>query len=138
MKKVLNSVLMSGLALSLVACGGSTTTITDINEQRVFFAFDRYDIQPAAREGLLAQAEYLKANPDVRVMIEGHADERGTREYNLALGARRANASKAVLVNEGIDASRISTISFGKDRPWVQGTGERVWAQNRNTTTMRK
>ena len=124
-----------GLVLLLGACGGRTAKITDINEQRVFFGFDRYDITPEARTGLLAQSEFLKANPNVRVVIEGHADERGTREYNLALGARRANASRQVLINDGIEPNRIRTVSYGKDRPWKRGTGEAVWRYNRNTTT---
>jgi peptidoglycan-associated lipoprotein len=107
-----------------------------LNEQRVFFAFDSSAIVDEARKDLKTQAEYMKQNPDVKVIIEGHCDERGTREYNLALGARRADASKKVIVKDGIDGSRIKTISYGKDRPWRHGTGEEVWRWNRNTTTV--
>jgi len=132
--KVSNYAVCAGFAVLLAACGGSAK-LTDVNDQRVFFDFDKYNIRTDARDGLLAQAEYLKTNEDVRVLLAGHCDERGTREYNLALGARRANAAKQVLVANGIAAHRIDTVSYGKDRPWVAGTGERVWAQNRNVHT---
>ena len=77
----------------------------------------------------------MKNHDDVKIQIAGNCDERGSTEYNLALGARRANAAKEVLVNDGIDAKRISTISYGKERPLVQGSGEEVWKWNRNATT---
>lgn len=126
-----------GLAVLLAACGGSSTrTLTTVDGERIFFDFDQYNIRPDARDGLQAQAEFLRANEDVRILLEGHADERGTREYNLALGARRANSARQFLIREGVAANRIETISFGKDRPWVQGTGERVWQQNRNVHTV--
>ena len=124
-----------GLALLLGACTGRTK-LTEINEERVFFDFDKSAITSDAKDGLLAQSEFLKANPNVKVVVEGHCDERGTREYNLALGARRANASKQVLVKDGVAASRVKTVSYGKDRPWKKGTGEGVWQYNRNTTTI--
>ena len=123
-----------GILPLLAACGG-TAQISDINEQRVFFDFDKSDIRKDAKEGLLAQSEYLKQNPDVKIQVAGNCDERGSVEYNLALGARRANASKQVLVKDGVDAKRIKTVSYGKERPWKQGTGESVWKWNRNTTT---
>jgi peptidoglycan-associated lipoprotein len=102
---------------------------------RVFFAFDRSDISAEAREILTRQADWLRRYPNVTVTIEGHCDERGTREYNLALGERRAQAAKNVLVASGIPASRISTISYGKERPIVVGSNEEAWAQNRVAIT---
>jgi peptidoglycan-associated lipoprotein len=103
---------------------------------RVFFAFDRSDITPEAQETLSRQAEWLRRYPNVTVTIEGHCDERGTREYNLALGERRAQAVKNVLVALGIPASRISTISYGKERPAVLGSTEEAYAQNRRAVTV--
>src|SRR5258708_34943440 len=102
---------------------------------RVFFAFDRSDIMPEAQEILARQADWLRRYPNVTVTIEGHCDERGTREYNLALGERRAQAVKNVLVASGIPASRISTISYGKERPAVVGSSEEAYAQNRRAVT---
>ena len=102
---------------------------------RVFFAFDRSDISAEAREILTRQADWLRRYPNVTVTIEGHCDERGTREYNLALGERRAQAVKNVLVALGIPASRITTISYGKERPIVVGSNEEAWAQNRVAVT---
>jgi peptidoglycan-associated lipoprotein len=103
---------------------------------RIFFAFDRSDISPEARETLSRQADWLRRYPNVAVTIEGHCDERGTREYNLALGERRAQAAKNVLVASGIPASRISTISYGKERPAVVGSTEEAYAQNRRAVTV--
>ena len=103
---------------------------------RVFFAFDRADISPEAREILSRQADWLRRYPNVTATIEGHCDERGTREYNLALGERRAQAAKNVLVASGIPASRISTISYGKERPAVVGYSEESYAQNRRAVTV--
>jgi peptidoglycan-associated lipoprotein len=102
---------------------------------RVFFAFDRSDVSPEAREILARQADWLRRYPNVSVTIEGHCDERGTREYNLALGERRAQAVKNVLVALAIPASRISTISYGKERPAVVGSSEEAYAQNRRAVT---
>jgi peptidoglycan-associated lipoprotein len=102
---------------------------------RVFFSFDRSDITPEAQEILARQADWLRRYPNVTVTIEGHCDERGTREYNLALGERRAQAVKNVLVASGIPASRISTISYGKERPAVVGSSEEAYAQNRRAVT---
>jgi peptidoglycan-associated lipoprotein len=103
---------------------------------RIFFAFDRSDISPEARETLTRQADWLRRYPNVTVTIEGHCDERGTREYNLALGERRAQAAKNVLVALGISAARISTTSYGKERPAVVGSTEEAWAQNRRAVTV--
>ena len=135
--KIKNFALLAGAASVLAACGGSSsvTMPEDLNNQRVFFAFNSSEISESAHDNLLGQALYMKANEDVKVQIAGNCDERGSTEYNLALGARRANAAKQVIVNEGVDAKRISTISYGKERPLVQGTGENVWKWNRNATT---
>ena len=98
---------------------------------RVFFGYDRYDLTPEAQHTLGLQAEWLKHYMSVNITIEGHCDERGTREYNLALGERRANAVKNYLVALGIAASRVNTISYGKERPAVLGSDDAAWAQNR-------
>jgi peptidoglycan-associated lipoprotein len=103
---------------------------------RVFFAYDKFDISPEARQTLERQAEWLKRYPNVTVTVEGHCDERGTREYNLALGERRANAAKNALVALGVPANRITTISYGKERPAVVGSNESAWAQNRRGVTV--
>ena len=114
---------------------GSQQDLAQTAGDRVFFAFNRADISPEAQQTLTRQAEWLRRYPNVMVRIEGHCDERGTREYNLALGARRASAAKSVLVALGIPASRISTISYGKDRPVVLGSTPSAWAQNRVAIT---
>ena len=103
---------------------------------RVFFAFDSAEITPEAQLVLQRQAEWLKRYPNVTATIEGHTDERGTREYNLALGERRAQAARNVLVALGISPSRISTISYGKERPAVPGATEETYAQNRRAVTV--
>ncbi|TNE61860.1 MAG: peptidoglycan-associated lipoprotein Pal [Alphaproteobacteria bacterium] len=98
---------------------------------RVFFEYDSAELTAAARSTLAKQKEWMDHYRDVRVAVEGHCDERGTREYNLALGERRANAVKNYLVALGVPASRLSTISYGKERPAVVGNGESSWSQNR-------
>jgi len=103
---------------------------------RVFFGFDRYDLTPEARAQLEQQAAWLKSYPQHRITVEGHCDERGTREYNLALGERRATSVKNYLVALGIDPNRIQTISYGKERPEVLGSNEAAWAQNRRAVTV--
>ena len=135
--KIKNFAMLAGAAAMLAACGGSSkiTEPADLNDQRVFFAFNSSEISDAARDNLLGQSLYMKNHDNVKIQIAGNCDERGSTEYNLALGARRANAAKAVLVKDGIDAKRISTISYGKERPLVQGSGESVWKWNRNATT---
>ena len=134
--KVKNFVLLAGVAGMLAACGGSSVVEpADLNNQRVFFAFNSSEISDEANDLLLGQSLYMKNHEDVKIQIAGNCDERGSTEYNLALGARRANAAKSVLVKDGIDAKRISTISYGKERPLVKGTGESVWKWNRNATT---
>ena len=134
--KIVNFALLAGVAGLLAACGGSSIVEpSDLNDQRVFFAFNSAEISDEAENNLLGQALYMKNHEDVKIQIAGNCDERGSTEYNLALGARRANAAKRVIVNDGVDASRISTISYGKERPLVKGTGEDVWKYNRNATT---
>jgi peptidoglycan-associated lipoprotein len=98
---------------------------------RAFFAFDKSELSSDARGTLNRQAAWLKQWSNQRLTIEGHCDERGTREYNLALGERRANAVKDYLVASGVSASRLSTISYGKERPIMLGSNEAAWAQNR-------
>src|SRR5215471_256248 len=118
------------------ALPGSQQDLEASAGDRVFFAFDRSDITPEAQETLTRQADWLRRYPNVTVTIEGHCDERGTREYNLVLGERRAQAVKNVLVASGIPASRISTISYGKERPAVVGSTEEAHAQNRRAVTV--
>ncbi|HTK79080.1 MAG TPA: peptidoglycan-associated lipoprotein Pal [Rhizomicrobium sp.] len=101
----------------------------------VHFDYDRYDLHDQDRGILQRQAAWLQKYPQVRVSIEGHCDERGTREYNLALGARRANAVKEYLVSLGVSAARVDTISYGKERPICTESTEDCWAQNRRGVT---
>jgi peptidoglycan-associated lipoprotein len=101
----------------------------------VYFDFDKSEIRPDAAPVLAAQAGWLRRYYAVRVRIEGNCDERGTREYNFALGARRAEAVRSFLVDHGVAAGRITTISYGKERPIDPGTGEAAWAKNRNGHT---
>jgi peptidoglycan-associated lipoprotein len=102
---------------------------------RVYFDFDAYSIRQDAQNILAQQAGWLSRYPMVRVRIEGNCDERGTREYNLALGARRANSVREFLVAHGISGDRIATVSYGKERPIDSGTGEDAWSHNRNVHT---
>jgi peptidoglycan-associated lipoprotein len=102
---------------------------------RVYFDTDEYTLRDDARALLDKQAQWLTQYPAVQIRIEGNADERGTREYNLALGGRRAESVRAYLSSRGIAASRITTISYGKERPIDAGTGEEAWAKNRNAHT---
>ena len=102
----------------------------------VHFAYDQYSVQDADKATLQKQATWLSRYPQVRVSVEGHADERGTREYNLALGARRANAVKEYLVSLGVSTARVETISYGKERPICTESNESCWAQNRRGVTV--
>ncbi len=105
-------------------------------DDTIHFGLDQYDIDPQARSILDSQAQWLMKYPNVRITIEGHTDERGTREYNLALGDRRATAAANYLIARGIAASRINTISYGKERPIAMGSDEQAWAQNRRAVTV--
>jgi peptidoglycan-associated lipoprotein len=98
---------------------------------RVFFGFDQYAITPVARMQIAEWADWMNDNPAATILVEGHCDERGTRDYNLALGARRSNAVKEALTSLGVASSRIETTTFGKERPAVLGSNEAAWAQNR-------
>ena len=116
--------------------GSRADFIAQAGSDRIFFDTDKYDISSDDRATLDKQAAWLNKYPNVRFTVEGHCDERGTREYNLALGERRANAAKNYLVSAGVDASRITVISYGKERPAVPGDDEAAWAQNRRAVTV--
>lgn len=103
---------------------------------RIFFGYDRYDLTPEAQRVLELQADWMNRYPSVTITVEGHCDERGTREYNLALGDRRANAVKSYLVALGVSPTRITTISYGKERPAVLGSNAAAWSQNRRGVTL--
>jgi peptidoglycan-associated lipoprotein len=102
----------------------------------VLFGYDSYELDAEARGVLARHAEWLRANANVRITLEGHCDERGTREYNLALGDRRANSAKNFLAGQGVDVSRISTISYGKERPVADGGDDAAMARNRRAVTV--
>ncbi len=105
-------------------------------QDSIFFDTDQYNLDANDSAALQAQAQWLNRYPAKRATIEGHCDERGTREYNLALGERRANAAKSYLVGLGIDANRLSTVSYGKERPLALGSDEDSWAKNRRAVTV--
>jgi len=115
---------------------GSTGELAPGVVDRVFFGYDSSVLTGEAQATLERQAAWLRSNGDKSVVVEGHCDERGTREYNLALGERRAAAAKSYLVSLGIPSGRISTVSYGKERPAVLGSNESVWAQNRRAVTV--
>lgn len=114
---------------------GSQQDLVQNVGDRVFFAFDKSNLTSEATATLDRQAAWLAKYPEVKVLVAGNADERGTEEYNLALGWRRANAARDYLVARGTTPSRIETISYGKDRPVALGSNEQAWAQNRNAIT---
>jgi peptidoglycan-associated lipoprotein len=118
---------LPGMQADLVAKAGSDT---------VYFGTEKSDLDAASRATLAAQARWMLANPSVKGSIEGHADERGTREYNLALGERRANSAKNFLMANGVPASRLTVVSWGKEHPVATGSDERAWAQNRRAVTV--
>ena len=130
MKKLLLILAVFGLA----ACNGAREP-AQLDGQRAYFGFDSADISAEAKDNLLGQSLYMKRKPDTKIIIEGHCDERGTSEYNLALGSLRAGNAAHVLLKDGIEKERIKTISYGKEKPQVLGTGEEVWSKNRNATT---
>jgi peptidoglycan-associated lipoprotein len=115
--------------------GSAEDFIVNVGD-RVFFGFDKFDLTPEATATLDRQANWLKTYKSVTITLEGHADERGTREYNLALGERRANSVKNYLTAMGVEAARIQTISYGKERPQVVGSNEAAWTQNRRGVTV--
>ena len=106
-------------------------------KDRVFFATNKSTLTTASRDTLRKQAAWMRKNSDLSVTVEGHADERGTREYNLALGERRANAVKDYLMTYGISGSRVSVISYGKERPVNSGSTPLAWSQNRRSVTVK-
>ncbi|MGY8985427.1 MAG: peptidoglycan-associated lipoprotein Pal [Sphingomonadales bacterium] len=114
---------------------GSQEHLSITAGDRVFFAYNSTELNATSRRTLQKQADWLSENPYAKIKIEGHCDERGTREYNLALGDRRATAAKNYLVALGVSTSRISTVSYGKERPVVLGSGERSWSQNRRAAS---
>ena len=114
---------------------GSEEDLVQNVGDRIFYAFDSSALSSASQATLDKQAAWLQKYPQNNVLIAGNCDERGTEEYNLALGQRRANADKDFLVAHGVAASRLSTISYGKDRPVALGHNEQAWAQNRNAIT---
>ena len=152
-----NIFLVMFLSVVLSACATQTTT-TKIDSQiqgdvytgtdtveyladgvpdRVFFATNESVLTTASRETLRKQASWLRKNSEITVVLEGHADERGTREYNLALGERRANSAKDYLMTYGISADRISVISYGKERPVDSGSNPLAWSKNRRSVTVK-
>ncbi|MDR1691328.1 MAG: peptidoglycan-associated lipoprotein Pal [Rickettsiales bacterium] len=149
MKKVL-SIAVTAMLLS--ACGGDLKLPDPIDGitpgtqkdftaragDKVFFDFDRSDIRSHDEKTLKLQALWLNTYKDTNLKIEGHCDERGTREYNQALGARRATSVKKFLENEGVKSTRLSTISYGKERPEVLGDTEKAWSQNRRAVSVVK
>ena len=120
---------------SSILPGSPDDLIVNVGD-RVFFAYESYDLDADAQELLLLQAAWLKQNKGVTVTIEGHCDERGTREFNLALGEKRAQAVKNYLTALGVDVSRVSTISYGKEMPAVVGSNDDAWNQNRRSVTV--
>ena len=151
-----NIFLVLSLSLLLSACAaqkaakidsqlqGDVYTGTDTVEyladgvpDRVFFATNESVLTTASRETLRKQAGWMRKNSDVTVVLEGHADERGTREYNLALGERRANAAKDYLMTYGVSSNRISVISYGKERPVDSGSNPLAWSKNRRSVTVK-
>lgn len=103
---------------------------------RILFETDRFNVDVEDQAVLQRQAQWLAQYPNTRVNVEGHADERGTRDYNLALGERRANSAKNYLISVGVDPTRIQTVSYGKERPSALGSDEQSWAQNRRAVTV--
>ena len=118
---------LPAMQADLVAKAGSDT---------VYFGTDEYVLDDQSKATLAAQAKWMLANPSVRASIEGHADERGTREYNMALGERRANAARDFLLSQGVPAARLLVTSWGKERPVATGSDESSWAQNRRSVTV--
>jgi peptidoglycan-associated lipoprotein len=115
----------------------SVKYLADGVADRVFFATNESILTTASRETLRAQAAWLRANANITVVLEGHADERGTREYNLALGERRANAAKDYLMTYGVSSDRITVISYGKERPVDSGSNPLAWSKNRRSVTVK-
>ena len=130
--------IISGQMQSDVYTGTDTVEyLADGVPDRVFFATNETVLTTASRETLRAQAAWLRQNSNITIVVEGHADERGTREYNLALGERRANAAKDYLMTYGISSDRISVLSYGKERPVDAGSNPLSWSKNRRSVTVK-
>ena len=128
----------SGLIQSDIYTGSDTVEFLATGvKDRVFFATNKSILTTASRDTLRKQAAWMRKNKDITVTVEGHADERGTREYNLALGDRRANAVKDYLLTYGISGGRLSVISYGKERPVNSGSSPLAWSQNRRSVTVK-
>jgi len=128
--------LNAGTGPGVAAVPGSEQDFTVNVGDRVFFLEDQSTLTPEAQETLRRQAAWLNKYPRVTVQVEGHADERGTREYNIALSARRATAAREFLISQGVKASRISSIAYGKERPAALCDAEQCWSQNRRAVTV--
>jgi len=126
----------SGDVQGAIQPGSRADFVRSVPADRIFFELDSYSVDEEDRRTLDAQAAWLARNANVRVTIEGHADERGTREYNLALGDRRANAARDYLESRGVAPSRMQVISWGKERPANPASNEEAWAQNRRAVTV--
>jgi peptidoglycan-associated lipoprotein len=122
-------------AVKSIVPGSVEDFIANVGD-RVFFDYDKYSVRADAKSTLDKQVAWLKKYPTYNITVEGHADERGTREYNLALGERRANAVKEYLAANGLPAARVKTISYGKERPVALGSNEAAWSQNRRGVTV--
>ncbi|WP_157215023.1 peptidoglycan-associated lipoprotein Pal [Flavisphingomonas formosensis] len=121
---------------SAIVPGSAADFLDKVGSDKVYFATDSYELDGPSQATLDKQAGWLNQYPSVKITIEGHCDERGTREYNLALGDRRANSVKNYLAGKGISTARITTISYGKERPAALGSDEEAWAQNRRAVTV--
>ncbi len=126
----------TGPATAAIAPGSQEDFVGKVSSDRIFFDTDSSDVDATDRATLQSQAAWFAQYPAVRVSVEGHADERGTREYNLALGERRANSTKNALVALGVAADRITTISYGKERPDAVGSDEEAWSKNRRAVSV--
>ena len=137
-KEVATTDAIQGQMQSDVYTGTDTVEyLADGVPDRVFFATNETILTTASRETLRAQAAWLRKNSSINVVLEGHADERGTREYNLALGERRANSAKDYLMTYGISSDRISVLSYGKERPVDAGSNPLAWSKNRRSVTVK-
>ena len=126
----------AGTGTGAVLPGSQEDFVASVASDTIYFDTDRYNVDSADAATLQSQAQWLARYPAKRITIEGHCDERGTRDYNLALGERRANAAKAYLVGLGVGAERIQTVSYGKERPVALGSDESSWARNRRAVTV--
>lgn len=126
----------TGTGTGGVVPGSQADFVANVSSDRIFFDLDQYNVDAQDQATLQSQAQWLARYPAVRVTLEGHADERGTRDYNIALGERRANAAKNYLSSLGVDPNRIQVISYGKERPAALGSNEEAWAQNRRAVTV--